>query len=188
MNDSPIPSAALLVVDMQEAFLKAIPRPDQLLNRCAFSIEAARLLGLRTFFTAQVPEKLGPVVPALLNLPLDPAVFSKTAFSALQAPGLLEVLARDEIDHLILAGLETSICVYQTAIDAANEEKALTLLSDCLGERRSQDRQPVLDALARIGCHILPAETVFYSILGGADHPAFKEFTALVKKYNETAF
>ncbi len=191
MNEAPIQSVALLVVDMQDTFLKAIPDAQTLLARCAFATEAAQLLGIRTFFTAQVPDKLGPVSPRLTSLLPEEAreahLFPKTAFSALQAPGMMEVLSNHQIDHLILAGIETPICVYQTAIDAANEEMAMTLLSDGIGGRRRDDRQPVIDSLARIGCHVLPAEAVFYSILGGADHPSFKAFTALVKKYGDTA-
>jgi nicotinamidase-related amidase len=183
-----IDSVALVVVDMQDAFLRAIPDGEALLWRCCFAVEAAQLLGVRTFFTTQVPEKLGEVNPRLLSLQQTAPVFPKTAFSALRAPGLQERLEKDQIDHLILAGIEVPICVYQTAIDAANDEVAVTLLSDCIGGRRSEDRQPVLSALAQTGCHLLPSEAVFYSILGEADHPAFKPFTALVKKYSGKAF
>lgn len=186
MNETPIPSVALLVVDMQESFLQAIPRADAIRSRCSFAIEAARILNIRTFFTVQVPEKLGPTAPDLTALAGDSPIFSKTGFSALSAPGLMDSLAGNEIDHLILAGVETSICVYQTAIEAANQDMAMTLLSDCIGGRRPEDSPPVLRALAQIGCHILPAEAVFYSVLGGADHPEFKAFTALVKKYNSS--
>lgn len=188
MNQKLMNSVALMVVDMQDGFLRAIPESEALLWRCCFAVEAARLLGLRTFFTTQVPEKLGEVSPRLLSRHPEAPVYAKTAFSALQAPGLKEALERHEIDHLIVAGIEVPICVYQTAIDAANDELAITLLSDCVGGRRKQDSQPVLGALSRIGCHILPSETVFYSILGEAGHPAFKPFTALVKKYSGEAF
>lgn len=185
MTETFIPHVALLVVDMQEAFLQAIPKADSILQRCSFAVEAASLLGMRTFFTTQVPEKLGPVVPRLLGLLEDPAVFPKTGFSALSAPNLLDTLSHNEIDHLILAGLEIPICIYQTAIEAANQDMAMTLLSDCIGGRREEDQAPVLSALAQIGCHVLPSEAIFYSILGQAGHPQFKAFTALVKKYNQ---
>jgi nicotinamidase-related amidase len=187
MTETPIPNVALLVVDMQEAFLQAIPQADSLLHRCSFAVEAAALLGMRTFFTTQVPEKLGPVVPKLLGLLAEPAVFPKTGFSALSAPNLLDTLSHNEIDHLILAGVEIPICIYQTVIEATHQEMAMTLLSDCIGGRREADQPPVLAALAQVGCHILPSEAIFYSILGRAEHPKFREFTSLVKKYHTTA-
>lgn len=178
-------SVALLVVDMQDAFLHAIPGAAQLLDRCCFAVEAAQLLGIRTFFTTQVPDKLGGLTDKLQALQSEPATFAKTAFSALGAPGLKEALAADDIDHLIIVGLETPICVYQTAIEATNDDFYVTLLADCIGGRRAEDRDPTLRALGQIGCHVLPAETVFYSILGDAQHPAFKDFTQLVKRHSD---
>ncbi len=182
MKSAPMDSVALIVIDMQEAFLKAMPGRERLVRRCRFALGAAGLLGMRAAFTAQLPEKLGPVLPALTEAAGAGApVFAKTAFSALDAPGLRDWLAEESIDHLVLAGLETSICVCQTALAATDSDFAVTVLTDCVGGRRAEDGRAVLSHLAAAACHPLPSETVFYSILGGADHPAFREFTQLVK-------
>lgn len=177
-------SVALLVVDMQDGFIQAIPDGEKTVSRCAFAIEAAKLFGIRTFFTTQAPEKLGDVTPRLRELIEEPMIFPKTAFPALNAPGLHEKLTEEKIDHLIIAGIETTICVYQTALAAIGEEFDVTLFSDCISGRREEDRVPTLNALAASGCHVLPSEAVFYSILGDAADPEFREFTQLVKKYN----
>lgn len=184
MSNTPLNSLALLVVDMQDGFIKAVPNGEIIVSRCAFAIEAAQLFGIRTYFTTQAPEKLGDVTPRLLELVDDPVVFPKTAFSAFNAPGLEQKLTEEKIDHLIIAGIETTICVYQTAIAAIGEEFDVTLFSDCISGRREEDRVPTLNALAASGCHILPSEAVFYSILGDAVDPLFRDFTQLVKKYN----
>jgi nicotinamidase-related amidase len=183
---NPLKSVALLVVDMQEVFLKTIPDSAALLSRCRFAVEAAQLIGIRTYFTTQVPDKLGAVVPELMELTEEAMVFPKTAFSALGASALNHELRNADVDHLIVAGVETSICVYQTALEAINDDLSVTLLSDCIGGRRGEDGKFVLQALAQIGCHVLPCETVFYSILADAEHPLFRPFTALVKKYSST--
>ncbi len=59
----------------------------------------------------------------------------------------------------------------------------MTILSDCVGARREADAAACLEALARAGAFILPSETVFYSILGGAKHPFFRAYTELVKEH-----
>lgn len=177
-------SVALLVIDVQEAFLKVIPRGAELLSRCCFAVEAAQLLGIRVWFTTQVPEKLGDLHPRLQDIADDPAVFPKTAFSALAADRLSETLQAAGTDHLLLAGLETSVCVYQTAVAATHQDYAVTLLTDCVGGRRHEDGDAALRALAHTGCHVLPSESVFYSIVGDAAHPRFREFTKLVRKYS----
>jgi nicotinamidase-related amidase len=84
---------------------------------------------------------------------------------------------------MILCGLETPICVFQTAVDALQAGIEVTVLCDCVGARRPGDSEACLAALARAGAHVVPSETVFYTIVRGAAHPAFKSFTELVKKH-----
>jgi nicotinamidase-related amidase len=107
-------------------------------------------------------------------------VFKKDTFSALGATGLLNALADDGIEHLLLAGVETSICVYLTALEALSSDLEVTILTDCVTCRRPSDGEWVLRKLALAGCHLLPVESVFYGILGGASHPLFRAFTKLV--------
>ena len=175
----------LLLIDFQDAFLQVIPDREQLLQRTCFAVEAANLLGCATIVTEQLPEKLGHTT-AYLNeyLPDATPVIAKTAFSAMESEWLNEWIEENQIDHLLLLGIETPICIYQTAVQALGEELGITLLSDCIGERRPADREPALRQLLAMGAHILPAETVFYSLLGSSDHPHFRAFTQLVKKYD----
>lgn len=177
-------SAALLVVDLQTNLLAVMPGREQLLKRASLAISASRLFALPVYVTEQVPEKLGPTDPALAELLAGQAkVFPKTAFSALRAPGLLESLREANIRHLLVTGIETPVCVYQTALDARREGFDVTLLSDAIGQRREADADACLRFLSsRADVSLLPVETVFYSILGDATHPAFRDFTKLVKQ------
>jgi len=176
---------ALLVLDMQEVFLKSVAGAQALVDRCRFAAEAAILLNMTVLYTEQVPEKLGHVTGQLKALIPETQVFGKTAFSALQADGLLPCLREEGIEHLLIAGLESPICVYQTSLDAIEKDISVTVLEDCIGCRRPEDGRSALGFLkTHTACHVLPSETVFYSILNGADHPRFREFTSLVKKYS----
>jgi nicotinamidase-related amidase len=179
IDTGPAKGALLLCLDMQPVFVRAVANGPAVLKRCQFAVAAALGIGLRVAFTEQVPRKLGATDPALLGLAPSPEVHGKETFSAL-APG--SPLAGG-YDRLLLCGVETPICVYQTAVDALASGIPVTLLSDCVGARRDADARACIDALARDGARILPAEMVFYSILGGASHPFFRSFTELVKKY-----
>ncbi|MGH8017477.1 MAG: isochorismatase family protein [Opitutaceae bacterium] len=174
-------AVALLVVDMQEAFLNTIVEGESVLRRCTFAIEAARTLGIRVLFTEQVPEKLGPTLPALREAAPDARMFLKNTFSALGANGLVEHLRKTGVYHLLIAGIETPVCVYQTALHAQDSDFDVTILSDCVGARRPDDARIVLQALAGASCHVLPAETVYYSMLGNSAHRVFPAYTELVK-------
>jgi nicotinamidase-related amidase len=90
---------------------------------------------------------------------------------------------RRGLERLVICGVETPVCVFQTAADALKGGLAVTVLSDCVGARREADARVCLDALARAGAEVLPSETLFYSLLGGAAHPFFRGYTELVKIY-----
>ena len=182
MSD-PTNHLGLLVIDLQDTFLKAIPDVDTLIRRNRFALEAAKLLGCATAVTEQLPQKLGPTTRAVRDaLPKDTPVFDKAGFSAFEAEGIERWIESNQIEHLLIAGIESTICIYQTALHALGDDLGVTLLADCISERRPQDRGPVFEQLLKMDAHILPAETIFYSLLGSAEHPQFKAFTQLVKE------
>lgn len=179
---SPINHLGLLCIDLQDGFLKAIPDRDALLRRCRFTIEAAELLGVSIAATEQLPEKLGATNESLSKLWADDTpVFAKSSFSAVEAEGLHRWIEANQIDHVLLMGIEVPICIYQTAVQALGEDLGVTLLSDCVSQRRLEDREPVFQQLLAMEAHILPSETIFYSLLGSAEHPQFRDYTTLVK-------
>jgi len=183
MPDSEVPGALLLCIDMQSAFLDSIADRDSIINRCQLALQSARGLGLSAVLTEQVPAKRGPTIGSIAEAAGDAPVFAKTTFSALADEAVSSQLQSHEVEHLILCGLETPICIYQTAIDALNQDIAVTILSDACGARRPHDALAALDALKRLGAHVLPLETVVYAMLHDTSHPFFKSFTKLVKTH-----
>lgn len=182
---TPPPGLALLVVDAQDVFLRALPAAgSRLTRRCAFAAAAARLLQIPVALTEQVPAKLGATnteVHAAAGV--DAPVFAKSALSALAAEGLGEWLRKIGATHLLVTGLETPICIYLTVLDAVAADYDVTVLVDASGGRRPEDFPSVWRLMETAGARLLPSETVFYSILRDAAHPRFRAFTALVKQY-----
>jgi len=174
----------LLCLDMQPVFIRAVAGGAAVLGRCRFAVAAARGLGIAVAFTEQVPDKLGATDPSLLSIIPSPEVHAKSRFSAL-SPGspVLAAAAARRTSHVAVCGVETPICVFQTATDALRSGLAVTVLSDCVGARRAGDAAACLEHLARSGARIVPSEAFFYGLLGDAKHPFFREFTELVKKH-----
>ncbi len=185
MNPSPLtgPAAAtaLLCIDVQPVFVRAVAEGPRLLRRCEFAVAAAIGLGLRVVFTEQIPAKLGGTAPGLLAAAPGANALGKDTFSALADDAIRAALAPAE--HLLLCGLETPVCVYQTALDALRDGLHVTVLSDAVGARRPDDAATCLAALRHAGAHVLPSETVFYALLGDARHPFFRTYTQLVKSH-----
>jgi nicotinamidase-related amidase len=156
----------LLCIDLQPVFLRAVVDGGRVQRRCEFAVAAAVGLGLPVAFTEQVPQKLGGTAPALLALAIRDAL-----------------VRQQRVEHLLLCGIETPICVYQTAIAALAEGLQVTLLSDCIGARHPEDSAACLVALRAAGVHVLPSETIYYALLRDVQHPFFKPYTQLVKSH-----
>ncbi len=172
----------LLCIDMQPVFVRAVAGGADVQRRCEFAVAAAQGLGLPVLFTEQVPEKLGGTEPALRALAPSATVLGKRTFSALSDDVIRNFVVREaKAAHLLLCGIETSVCVYQTTIEALAQGLQVTILSDAVSARRPEDARVCLDALVRAGAHVLPVETVFYSLLHDVSHPFFKLYTQLVK-------
>ncbi len=183
MNSATPANLLLLCIDLQPVFIKAVADGPSLQRRCAFAIQAAAGLGLAVAFTEQVPQKLGGTAAELLGLVNRPVVYSKGTFSAFADDGIRESVVGRGVEHLLLCGIETPVCVYQTALAALSAGLQVTLLSDCVGARRPDDARVCLDALIRAGVHVLPSESVFYALLHDVRHPFFKAYTQLVKTH-----
>jgi hypothetical protein len=170
-NETVIPNLGLLVLDVQDVFLGVCANVDNFTLRTRFCVE-------------QRPEVLGTTTEKLAELATNTETVTKTGFSAFTEPATQTWIDKYSIHHILVIGLETPICVYQTALDAINQEIDVTLLSDAITCRRPSDAEVALASLRIHGAHVLPSETVFYSILRDSKHPLFKEFTRLVKKYS----
>ena len=174
-------ATALLCIDVQPVFVRAITDGARVQRRCEFAIAAAHGFGLKVVFTEQVPAKLGGTAPELLAVAPGAPALGKATFSALADDAIRAAVAPAE--HLLLCGLETSICIYQTALDALHTGLHVTILSDAVGARRPDDATACLAALRHAGAHVLPSETVFYSLLRDVRHPFFKTYTQIVKSH-----
>ena len=181
--ESAAPGAVLLALDLQALLLAAIPEADALLARCRLAVRAAAGLGIPVVFTEQAPAKLGPTDPELRAAAPDAPALAKTTFSALADDAILARLRALDCEHLLICGIETPVCVYQTALNALAEDFQVTVLTDAVGARRGADADACLRSLAGSGVHLLPIETVLYALLHDAGHPFFKTLTQLVKTH-----
>ncbi|MFP6900217.1 MAG: isochorismatase family protein [Opitutales bacterium] len=183
-TDEVTATTVVVLLDLQPVFIEVVTNPEVLRRRNALLLEAASLFGMRVLLTEQVPDKLGGFDEELVALASNAPRFAKSAFSAFGAEGFTDALPAEGVDHLLLAGVETPICVYQTALDATRAGLKTTILTDCISCRRPTDDEWALRCLGNAGCNLLPVETVFYELLGEATNPLFRDFSRLVRKYD----
>ena len=170
-----------LVLDMQSRLLNGIAEKDDLVDAVSIFCKAMNLFEIRTVITEQVPSKLGETCDEISSLCSDSPKFSKKTFSAFGESSFASWVEQEKIEHLIITGIETPICVYLSAVDAIKKGMEVTVLTDCIGARRRGDAAQCLGQLESIGCHLLPLETLLYSLLGSADHAVFRSISELVR-------
>jgi nicotinamidase-related amidase len=172
-------TTTLLVIDVQEKLLPAIRGGAQLVRNIGFLLAAAKLVGVDVRVTEQYPQGLGPTVASLADqLPADrPA---KKSFSCCGAPGLVAGLDAHR-PWVLLAGMETHVCVSQTAFDLLELGFRVAIPVDGVGARFAIDHGTALDRLRDAGAVLTTVEAIGFEWLGTADHPRFKEFSRLVQ-------
>jgi nicotinamidase-related amidase len=172
--------AALLVIDVQEKLLPLIPDAARLVANVAFLIDGARLLDLPVLATEQYPRGLGPTAPELARrLPERP---DKRAFSGCAAAGIVDALHLGARPKVVLAGLETHVCVMHTALDLLALDFRVHVAVDAVGSRFRVDHETALRRLEQAGAVPVTCEMCVFEWLGGADHPRFKEASRLVQE------
>jgi nicotinamidase-related amidase len=170
---------ALLVIDIQEKLIRAIEGAEQLIASSLLLVKAARILEIPVFATEQYPRGLGPTVEPLASL--IPERPSKLTFHCLGSPGLAAKLAVSGVRHLTLAGIETHVCVAQTAIELLGLGYQVQVAADAVGSRYAIDKEYALRRLEKAGATISTSEAILFEWTETAEHPRFKELSALVK-------
>jgi nicotinamidase-related amidase len=173
----------LLVVDIQEAFAPHIHHWEPLLARCAVMIKAARALGLPITATEQNPSKLGHTVAPIAALLDGVPLFEKMAFSALRVPAVWNRIAARGPVNLILVGIESHVCILQTALTALGMGTAVTpyLPLDAIGSRRVLDRDTAFRRLEQGGAVATTVESVILEIVQEAGTDRFRSVLSLIR-------
>jgi nicotinamidase-related amidase len=171
---------ALLVIDVQEKLVPLIHGADALVRNIGFLIDGARLLGLPVLATEQYPKGLGATVPALAQrLPERP---DKVAFSSCAVPAVVAGLRQGGRPKVVLAGIETHVCVLQTGLDLLGADYWVYVPVDAVGSRYPLDHELGLRRLERAGAILTTSEACLFEWVGGADHPQFKKVSALIQE------
>jgi nicotinamidase-related amidase len=175
---------SLLVIDVQEKLVPLIPRAGELTRNVAFLIDAARLLGLPVLATEQYPKGLGPTVPELRDK--LPERSEKKSFSCAGVPAVVQALRGSARPKVVLAGMETHVCVQQTALDLLSLGFTVYVAADAVAGRFALDHDLALRRLEKAGAIITTAETCVFEWAGGSDHPQFKQLSKLVQDRMKT--
>lgn len=176
--------AGLLVIDVQERLAAAMPSEAmaQVSRYTQILIEGAKILELPIWITEQYPKGIGPTLPALSHtLPEGVTAISKMDFSCMAVDAVSAAISASGRNQMIVCGMESHICVFQTARDLVLQGYDVFVAQDAVISRTRENKEIGLRLMERAGAVLSCTESLLFDLLRRAGSPAFKQISALIK-------
>ena len=173
-------NAVLIFIDVQGRLAELADGADALFKNLRRLLEGMKALEVPVIITEQIPEKLGPTreefQPFITALPI-----TKTSFSCCGEPAFLKSLEKTGRRHIILCGIETHVCVYQTAMNLLGAGYEVYIVADAVSSRDPANKALALRRMEAEGIKLTGTEMLLFELLGDAKAPAFKSILQIVK-------
>lgn len=179
---------ALVIVDMQEKLLPIIRQNEQILANVQRLLATAKILNVAVVATEQYPKGLGPTVASLADpiagcgvkwLPAGPP--AKTMFSCRECESVFKNLQANGVQNLLLSGIETHVCIAQTALDMIAAGFNVQLCVDAMGSRFALDHDVAIGRLEANGCTLTTTEAAMFELCEQAGSESFKAIAKLLR-------
>lgn len=170
-----------VLCDLQERFRTVAFNFPAIITNAQKLLLCGKLLDVNLIVSEQNPDKLGHTA-AELNITHACAVYPKLEFSIMNDQKLKEsILNMGNVRSVILFGLETHICIEQSAMDLLDVGFDVHIVADCTTSRSTEDRCLAFHRLRQLGCFITTSENVIFKLMGGKNHPKFSQIKPLVQ-------
>jgi len=177
--------AQLLIIDVQQRLAPHIADGVSAAENCERLVRYARRLGVPITITEHYSKGLGPTVASIREAAgNDTPCLEKIAFSCWRDDAIrsrISSLESEGRDQIVVAGMETHVCVGQTILDLLDHGKTVFVVADAVGSRDARVRDLALDRFRAAGATIVAQEMVAFEWLGRGDDPAFKDLIKLIK-------
>lgn len=177
MNTINNQESLLLIIDVQDKLVNMLEGSNVKDNAIKIA-KACGILEIPTLITEQYPKGLGSTIEEIKDALPNAEYVEKTTFSAFKEDEVKKFLSQKQV---IIFGIETHICVLQTAMDLLTEGYEVFVVQNACGSRNEENKQAALRRLIHAGAQIVTTEMVLFELLEGSKHPNFKEVQALIK-------
>lgn len=180
MNTINSKNSLVLIIDVQEKLVKMLNNKTAAENAQKIA-KSVNILEIPTIITEQYPKGLGSTIEEIKEAIPNVKYLEKTNFSVLKEENFEDILKKEKKNQIILFGIETHICVLQTAFDLLNKGYEVFVVQDACGSRNEDNKQAALRRLIHAGVQIVTTEMVIFELLEGSKNPKFKEVQAIIK-------
>lgn len=171
----------LVLIDIQGKLAEIVDNSEFVIGNIAKMTQGVQLLGLPILWLEQYPKGLGKTVEAIAQHLTDQQPIEKITYSAYDTPEFVEKLEATGRKKVLLAGIETHICVYQTAAHLLQNGYEVEVLADCVSSRTAKNNEIGLQKIVQIGAKVTSVEMALFEMLQIAKGDTFKAISKLVK-------
>jgi nicotinamidase-related amidase len=176
-----IQNCCLVVVDVQGKLAKLMYDKQALFKNIQILIRAAEILNIPILWCQQCPDALGPTIPEIAQLLTDIEPIDKSAFSCCGAEQFNIKLNELKRQQILLCGIETHVCIYQTSVDLLRKGFRVDVIADAVSSRTAENKQVAINRMAAEGVNISCTEMALFELLKTAEHPQFRQIAKLIK-------
>lgn len=171
----------LVLVDIQGKLAEMMYEKDLLYQNLRKIIKGVRSLSVPIIWMEQIPEKMGPTIQEVRELLSTEQPISKKSFSCCGEPLFMTRLNATGRKQVLIAGIETHVCVYQTAVDLLANGYESYVVADAVSSRTFSNKQIGLERIKVAGGKITSVESALFEMIKTAEHPAFREILKIVR-------
>ncbi|NTU71983.1 MAG: isochorismatase family protein [Coriobacteriia bacterium] len=179
--------AVLVVVDIQERLAVTMERREAVIATTSRLMRTTALVGVPIIVTRQYPKGLGDIEPELrqcaeaMSQTVSVEWADKVAFDCFREPSFVELIRAADRSQLIICGMESHICIAQTALSALRADHEVHVVADACCSRAMSAHETALARLGRAGAIVTTTESVMYELVGAAGTDEFKSLLGIVK-------
>ncbi len=173
-------SSILLVVDVQGNLAGLVHESEELIRTLQILIRGMRLLEVPLLWTEHFSLFLGRTVEELARTLAPAEPLHKMSFSCMKEERVAKAVEESGRNRVILAGIETHVCIYQTARDLLEKGYDVTIAEDAVSSRRENDKRVSLERSRELGAHIATTEMILFDLFESSEHPRYEELIRLV--------
>lgn len=170
-----------LIIDVQDRLFPVMDGKENLLDNCIRLIEGLQILGIPLTVTQQYTKGLGSTVNEISSLFSHFSPIEKNTFSCMDEPVFAVHLSNSGKTNVIICGIESHVCVLQTAVDLKENGYHPIVIADCIGSRNPEEKRIALNRFLLEGICVSTAESILFELTRSAGTAEFKAISKLVK-------
>lgn len=176
-----IKDCCLVVVDVQGKLAQLMYDKQALFKNIQILIKSAQILDIPILWCQQCPDALGPTIPEIAELLTGNEPINKASFSCCGEANFNTKLQAANRRQVLLCGIETHVCIYQTAVDLLRKGYEVNIIADAVSSRTQDNKNIAINRMAAEGIKICCTEMALFELLKTANHPQFKQIAKLIK-------